>query len=199
MKATTIVVLFSLAFVCLTNAAHADCDGSNCCVCGQKICVLKVTEGKEEVVGFEVKPKEICIPGIRFPWDKCGTRRCGTVRTICVLEEAKKEKTVCEYEWSIKTICTQCCKAHGLRQANHAAEIVTDRRVPFEYRTADRVVDANPSADLPISKPARLAGVLPITTQPTVGASFSAPLQQTMTVQSTCETIRITDELSLPK
>jgi hypothetical protein len=123
----------------------------SCCFCGKKVCVLEVSQETEDVVGFKVEPKEICIPGIRLPWDPCGTRRCGGVRNVCVLSEVTEEKSVCKYEWSIKTICTKCCKRHGLKHSHHQAQLQTDERVPFEYYTAPLAeqADEQPVASVP--------------------------------------------------
>ncbi|MCA9133067.1 MAG: hypothetical protein KDA45_07920 [Planctomycetales bacterium] len=119
----------------------AGSDARCCCLCGVKVCVLEVSTEVEEGNGFEVESKEVCIPGIRFPWDKCGPRRGGGVRKVCVLKEVKQEKTVCKYDWSIKTICTSCCRRHGLAHGRLVAEVHHDARVPFEYYAAKPMVD----------------------------------------------------------
>ncbi len=135
----TVVWSVLLATAVWTGTRSAQAEGGNtcCCFCGKKVCVLEVSKAKEDVTCFDVEAKEICIPGIRFPWDKCGTRRCGSVRKICVLKEEKGEKTVCKYDWSIKTICTTCCRRHGLKHGGRHAEVHRDQRVPFEYYAAD--------------------------------------------------------------
>ncbi|QDV27008.1 hypothetical protein [Aureliella helgolandensis] len=130
--------LLSIALLLASSTMASAWAGGHrcCCVCGKQVCVLEVSQAQEDVAAFEVKSKEICIPGIKFPWDKCGPRRGGEVRRVCVLEEVKKEITVCKYDWSIKTICTTCCTHHGLRHGHHA-QVQQDQRVPFEYYTAD--------------------------------------------------------------
>lgn len=123
-----------------SGAAQAFGEQPCCCLCGQQVCVLEVSTGKEDVVRFDVESKDICIPGIRFPWDKCGTRHCGGVRKVCVLKEVSQEKTVCEYDWSVKTICTGCCRKHGLKHHSANAsqpQLNQDQRVPFAYYSAD--------------------------------------------------------------
>lgn len=123
-----------VAIVASTAALlQADC-GNHCCLCGKKVCVLKVSEEKEDVSYFEVESKEICIPGIKLPWS-C-KRMCGGVRKVCVLKEEKREATVCKYDWTIKTICTSCCKKHGFQHGRHV-QIQRDKKVPFEYYAAD--------------------------------------------------------------
>ncbi len=118
-------------FIFSAAQVNAQC----CCLCGKKVCHLEVSKETEDVTVFEVKPKEICIPGIKLPWE-C-KRRCGGVRTICTLSEAKEEKTVCKYDWSIKTICTGCCKKHGLKRGARSCDICKDEKVPFDYYALD--------------------------------------------------------------
>lgn len=143
MRYATPIALAVAVAACVAVPFPASAASPCCCVCGKKVCVLEVSEGEEEVTRFEVKSKEICIPGIRLPWDKCGARRCGGVRTVCVLEEVKQEKKVCNYDWSIKTICTSCCKRHGIKHAQHHAQVQRDDRVPFEYYTAELAAEAD--------------------------------------------------------
>ncbi|MEZ6137268.1 MAG: hypothetical protein R3C53_20455 [Pirellulaceae bacterium] len=134
LSALAILLVFSL----VSTAALAECGQRCCCMCGKKVCVLKVSEEKEDVIGFEVESKEICIPGIKFPWN-C-KRNCGGVRHVCVLKEEKKEKTVCKYDWSIKTVCTTCCRRHGLKhhQASiNLPQVNHDERLSFEFYAAD--------------------------------------------------------------
>ncbi|RMF39950.1 MAG: hypothetical protein D6753_12640 [Planctomycetota bacterium] len=117
------------------NHAWAQHGSQTCCMCGKKVCVLSVKQEKEEVTCFDVEAKEICIPGIKLPWE-C-KRRCGGVRTVCVLKEVSQERTVCHYDWSIRVICTSCCRRHGLKHGPNCAEVQRDQRVPFEYYTAE--------------------------------------------------------------
>ena len=98
------IVLASLCQGCVHGGRHmVDCQH-----CGAKVCSVESSVGKEEQLAFEVKPKDICVPPIMLPWEKCISNRCGKVREICVLEETKTEKDVCEYEWSVKTVCPKC-------------------------------------------------------------------------------------------
>ena len=124
-----------VAIALLTGSLQAAGGNPSCCLCGKKVCVLEVSEEETEVTYFDVESKEICIPGIKLPWE-C-KRRCGGIRKVCVLKEEKRKETVCKYDWSIKTICTSCCQKHGLKRSSHCAQVNRDDRVPFEYYTAD--------------------------------------------------------------
>ncbi|MCA9194056.1 MAG: hypothetical protein KDB03_19930 [Planctomycetales bacterium] len=132
-KICSLAVLTSI--ICLPSLYAQD--PPCCCMCGKKVCHLEVSTEKEEVRGFDVESKEICIPGICLPWNKCGGRVFGGTRKVCVLKDDKKEKTVCKYDWSIKTICSACCQQHGLCHSHRLAETNQDTRVPFEYYVAD--------------------------------------------------------------
>lgn len=153
MKSLSPIALAAVVFAMTMSSLQADCGNRSCCLCGKKVCVLKVTEEEEDVTYFDVEAKEICIPGIKLPWE-C-KRRCGGVRKVCVLKEEKRSETVCKYDWSIKVICTSCCKRHGLQHGTNCAKVQKDEQVPFEYYTADldktdvRLAAANVTATQP--------------------------------------------------
>ncbi len=164
-RVRTIALTLLLSAATFAGTVNAQC----CSLCGKKVCHLEVSKETEEVVKFDVKPKEICIPGIKLPW-QC-KRSCGGVRTVCVLEEVKQEKTVCTYDWSVKTICTSCCSKHGLKRSKRACDICKDERIPFDYYALapapeDEAADAGEescitvrpaSAQLPVAPSAGLA------------------------------------------
>ncbi|GIW97539.1 MAG: hypothetical protein KatS3mg111_0872 [Pirellulaceae bacterium] len=125
-------LILSVLLLCGGRATAGD---PACCMCGKRVCVLEVTPAKEEITCFDVEAKEMCIPGIKLPWE-C-KRRCGRVRTICVLKEVKEERSVCKYDWSVRVICTSCCRQHGLPHGGHCAEKHQSPRVPFEYYSAE--------------------------------------------------------------
>lgn len=135
------MVLAVALLMSVASTAAAQCANRCCELCGKKVCHLEVSTEKESVSGFDVKPKDICIPGIKLPWE-C-KRRCAGVRTICVLESAKTEKTVCKYDWSVKTICTTCCSKHGLRRGAKSCDVCSDARVPFDYYAAAPLSESN--------------------------------------------------------
>lgn len=147
-----------------TSMAAAQCASQCCELCGKKVCHLEVSKEKESVTCFDVKAKDICIPGIKLPWE-C-KRRCGGVRTICVLNTVKGEKTVCKYDWSVKAICTTCCKKHGLKCGTKSCDVCSDKRVPFDYYAVQQeptqpsqdtaAVTVRPvSAQLPLQPPVK--------------------------------------------
>lgn len=148
--------------VTMASMAVAQCASRCCEVCGKKVCHLEVSQEKESISSFDVKPKDICIPGIKLPWE-C-KRRCGGVRTICALETVKGEKTVCKYDWSVKVICTACCSKHGLKRGKASCDVCVDARVPFEYYAAEPLPESDRS--FPVVQPVsvemnRVPGALP--------------------------------------
>lgn len=131
MRELKYLALALAAIVSLTSTAAAQSANSCCSVCGKKVCKLEVSASTEKYTGFEVTSKDVCIPGIKLPW-QC-ERKCAGVRTVCVLEEVQAERPVCKYDWSVKVICTTCCKHHNLKRGLRSCDVCRDERVPFDY------------------------------------------------------------------
>jgi len=80
-----------------------------CPHCGEA-CYPTVTKGKETKHCFNVETKTICIPKVRFPWEKdygkCGGKdgcpqpKCGHTRDVHVLIKHEYECSVCKYSWN---------------------------------------------------------------------------------------------------
>ena len=85
----------------------------NCC----HECVFSAEKAKETKNCYEVECKEICIPRIVFPWQKCGcgkgSKGCGDGKGSCcghnngartksvrVLVKYAYECSVCAYKWN---------------------------------------------------------------------------------------------------
>ena len=87
----------------------------NCC----HECIYTAEKAKETKSCYEVECKEICIPRIVFPWQKCGCGKghkggkgCGDGKGGCghnrgaksksvrVLVKYEYECSVCEYKWN---------------------------------------------------------------------------------------------------
>ncbi len=80
------------------------------CSCCEPVCCPKRIEGQEEKSCWKVAGEYVCVPGFRFPWDKCCGPKCGWVRCVNVLEEHKYECDTCGYEWEVKYVCTSAGK-----------------------------------------------------------------------------------------
>lgn len=192
MKLAQLSALALLLAFALVNTVSAGC-GTCCCVCGKKVCTLEVSKEKESVTRYDVESKEICIPGIKFPWS-C-KRNCGGVRNVCVLKEVKEDKTVCKYDWSIKTICTTCCRRNGLKH-HHASinkpEVNRDERIAFEFYAADPLpedgrstaeglsIPTVPAIDAPAQFPFQLATNRPIVEQKVAQQQSPAPVNENL-------------------
>jgi hypothetical protein len=79
--------------------------GSGDCQCDLYCCPTKVVE-KEEKTYWKVACEQVCIPGFRFPWEKCSSPVCGWVRPVKVLEEDSYECAMCGYEWKVRCVRT---------------------------------------------------------------------------------------------
>ncbi|GAB5404264.1 MAG: hypothetical protein Aurels2KO_24950 [Aureliella sp.] len=174
----------------MASFAAAQCANRCCALCGKKVCHLEVSTETESVSGFEVKPKDICIPGIKLPWE-C-KRRCGGVRTICVLEGAKKDKTICKYDWSVKTICTTCCSKHGLRRGAKSCDVCSDERVPFDYYAAAPLADTSVQAEGVQQVPAKMAGATAASATSMIATPASPKLGSEEAAQATAKVSTLT-------
>jgi hypothetical protein len=109
--------MFALMAFAVTATVAATAGESNrrqraCCPrCGE-VCISTVTVGKEKKYCWEVDTKTICIPKIRFPWErdrdskeccKTGCLAPKSARTKCVkiLLKREYECDVCKYRWDV--------------------------------------------------------------------------------------------------
>ncbi len=132
--------------LCLTlgllNAARGDCIPGQPGRCGQSeaacpngcrhVCprcgcemVCRTYASMEKVKDgcWDVECKDVCIPAVRFPWQKCAVNsscdglsclpgKCGKVRTVQVLKRKDTEKDKCVYEHKVECACG-CCLGSG--------------------------------------------------------------------------------------
>lgn len=88
-----------------------------CCPRCHAYCQLTVTPDKEEKTCWEIECEEICIPAIRFPWEKCCEPKCGTVISVRRLKKVTYECPTCKYEWTpVCASCGSCCGGAGAPQ-----------------------------------------------------------------------------------
>lgn len=102
--------MLSLLVACasLTLTALAG-DGCNSCPkCNNKVCQPSPEMKKEKKVAYNFDCKDICIPGIRWPWQPCCDEpNCGKVRTVKVLKKFEYECEHCGTKWSVVN-CGPC-------------------------------------------------------------------------------------------
>lgn len=82
---------------------------ANCPHCGN-VCYPKVSDGKKKKHCWKVEKKTICIPKVRFPWEKdcgdaccdesCPQPKCGRTKCVKVLMKHEYECHVCKYSWN---------------------------------------------------------------------------------------------------
>lgn len=78
------------------HAAPCACKPQDC-----DHCRLKVKKVKETKKCFEIEQKEVCVPPVRFPWEKCCPPTRSKFRTVNTLKTKKYECDVCEYKWDV--------------------------------------------------------------------------------------------------
>ncbi len=93
------------------HRAHNGPCGTNCPRC-HKYCQLEIVPTTVEKSCWEIECEEICIPAIRFPWEKCCEPKCGTVITVKKLKKVTYECPSCECVWTpVCNTCGNCCGA----------------------------------------------------------------------------------------
>lgn len=82
-----------------------------CPHCGDA-CYPTVTKGKETKHCWNVETKAICIPKVRFPWEKsccdkgcgkdgCVPPKCGRTKYVDILLKHEYECSTCKYSWDV--------------------------------------------------------------------------------------------------
>ena len=83
----------------LLRRGRRSCD--RCPNCNAEVCISESKIDKEERSCWKTEQKVICVPKVRFPWQKCDGPLCGQTRTITLLKKHKYECEVCKHEWKI--------------------------------------------------------------------------------------------------
>lgn len=94
-----------------TNGACSNCPGgNNCNRCSQgcKTCRLYVETLKVKKHCYFFECKDVCIPPVRFPWQKCCDLKCGKVKTVRVLKKHEWKCDKCGYKWTVEDLCGSC-------------------------------------------------------------------------------------------
>ncbi len=138
--ATTLTLVTSPVAQTDQEVTPTSCEGEDAC-CGSNrcyhdrcelVCSPKRVEKEVEKHCWLVEPKNVCIPGFRWPWeryrgktpdcgdgcdgcDSCCTPVCGKVRCVNTLEKHKTTCEKCGYEWEVQCVrsskpCRKCRK-----------------------------------------------------------------------------------------
>lgn len=84
------------------------CCKVQCSACG-KTCVPELVKTEKTNSCYNVACKDICIPKITFPWQKCCTPQCGKVISVRVLKKVEYKCPSCKYQWSVVSSgCGEC-------------------------------------------------------------------------------------------
>jgi hypothetical protein len=92
---------------------------SHCHPLKDRVCVTSVEPGKASKSCWDVECEEVCIPAVRFPWEKRGveacdgsavllTDKCGKVRRVNRLRKHDYECETCQYNHSVIRRCPRC-------------------------------------------------------------------------------------------
>jgi hypothetical protein len=97
-----------------TQLLNAACPGSHDCSCHvqcprcQSYCKLEVEKELEKKHCWKVECETICIPPVRFPWQRGCPAKCAKTRTVRVLKKHEYECDVCSYQWT--AVEMPCCE-----------------------------------------------------------------------------------------
>lgn len=110
------ILLAAMAFIATAGLVSAEPHYNYCtkecedCACSTCKTTVKCEPDVHEC--YEIECKKICIPKIRFPWEKCcGAPGCGKVITVKVPKKVEKEcgmKKVYKHEVIDVGCCTSC-------------------------------------------------------------------------------------------
>lgn len=90
------------------NGACGSCNSCNSCSHGCKTCRLYVETLKQKKHCYFFECKDICIPPVRFPWQKCCELKCGKIKTVRVLKKHNYTCEKCGYKWTVEDLCGSC-------------------------------------------------------------------------------------------
>ena len=97
--------------------ANGACGNSNYCSQGCKSCRLHVETLKVKKHCYSIECKDICIPPVRFPWQKCCTLKCGKIKTVRVLKKHNYTCEKCGYKWTVECNCGSCTSGNCVKTA----------------------------------------------------------------------------------
>lgn len=115
-------------FVLGTNplaAGHSSGCDVTCTHCGREFCYPVPKEVTVSKHCWEVECKRVCIPAVRFPWERwfgggcdgcdagCDScrPRCGRVRWVRVLKKRKYDCKKLGCDWIVNPVCDSCLDA----------------------------------------------------------------------------------------
>lgn len=94
----------------------ACCNEPTCCPNCHATCVFEAKMVKVDKSCYEVECKPICVPRVRFPWQKCCEPVCADIKYVKVLKVKKYECEECEYSWKVDEQPCSCggCESMGI-------------------------------------------------------------------------------------
>lgn len=80
--------------------ARQPCDTGSC---GSKLLTCRPTHEEEDVEKscYDVECRHICIPPIRFPWEKCCEPKCAKIKAVHVLTKRTWDCKKCVTNWNV--------------------------------------------------------------------------------------------------
>ncbi|VAX40633.1 hypothetical protein MNBD_PLANCTO02-1404 [hydrothermal vent metagenome] len=134
--------LLAFALVCSSAtvfAADSQCsDGScaeqPCTECeSEKTCLPESVTQKVKKSCYRIEYKEICIPKVRFPWEKYCEPKCGKVITVKILKKKKYTRKKQATKWNIFSIAKGNCTDNSCTSVSHKHHVITPQPADSAY------------------------------------------------------------------
>ncbi len=132
--------LLVLALICSSTtvfAADSYCsDGScaeqPCTECeSEKTCLPESVTQKVKKSCYQIEYKEICIPKVRFPWEKFCEPKCGKVITVKILKKKKYTREKQVTKWNIFSHAKGSCTDDSCTSTTHRYHVIPP--AAYEY------------------------------------------------------------------
>lgn len=118
-------------------AVQSDCTARpTCCPSCSARCIFEAKPITVEKSCYEVDCEPICVPKVRFPWQKCCEPMCAEIKWVNVLKTRTYECEDCEYSWKVEWDGNGCsCEDHAAPapkadQARAQVRPVPQRTIP---------------------------------------------------------------------
>jgi len=98
---TSLLSVVAVGVLASLSALAGDHACNSCPKCSHKVCQGSPETKKEKKTCYGFDCKDVCIPGIRWPWQSCCEPSCGKVRTVKVLKKFEYECEHCGTKWSV--------------------------------------------------------------------------------------------------
>lgn len=84
------------------SSCQSGCSPVACPSCDEEICRLELDKSEVTKTCFQVEQVPVCIPPVRFPWQKCCPPGTSKTRLVTKLKVKKYKCPNCAYKWKVE-------------------------------------------------------------------------------------------------